>query len=151
MKAKPGKTIARKPLELNDASAAYVALAPEPSMIRTQIYLTQREYNFLQVEAQRRQEPMAAVIRSMVDEKMELPDDAWTNNPMVRPSPVDRDFNSPADAALNHDHYLYGSPKRWIQVKGKWIAAPPLPDDYYENDESYDSYNRQVRELETPR
>ena len=25
---------------------------------------------------------MAAVIRSFIDEKMEIPEDAWTNNPM---------------------------------------------------------------------
>ena len=28
---------------------------------------------------------MAAVIRGFIDEKMEIPEDAWTNNPMLRP------------------------------------------------------------------
>ena len=26
---------------------------------------------------------MAAVIRNFIDEKMEIPEDAWTNNPML--------------------------------------------------------------------
>ena len=58
-------------------------------MMRTQIYLTRGEYHFLQAEARKRKEPMAAVIRSLVDEKMALPDDVWTNNPMLRPTPVE--------------------------------------------------------------
>jgi len=135
-------------LELKETPSASVADVDTSAMVRTQIYLTHAEHQFLQAEAARRREPMAAVIRAIVDEKMEMPDDVWTNNPMLRPTPEDPGFNLPPDAALNHDHYLYGTPKRWIRVNGKWVEAPPLPNDYYENDASYQAYNRTLSELE---
>ena len=129
----------------------YAVPAEASPMMRTQIYLTKSEYHFLQTEARKRKEPMAAVIRSLVDEKMALPDDVWTNNPMLRPTPVEPGWNPPEDAAINHDHYLYGSSKKWIKVKRQWVAAPPLPDDYFDNDASYEDYNRKVRALEKAR
>ncbi len=127
-----------------------VPVSPEghSAMVRTQIYLSRSEYDFVQAESTRRGEPMAAVIRSFIDEKMQLPEDAWTNNPMLRAPLPDPDFNAPADAAINHDHYLYGTPKKWVRVRGNWVEAPPLPDDYYENDASYLAYNRRVSALE---
>jgi hypothetical protein len=117
-------------------------------MVRTQIYLNREEYDFVQTEARRRNEPMAAVIRNFIDEKMEIPEDAWTNNPMLRPWPHDPDWKSHEDAGINHDHYLYGVPKDVIKVKGKWVDAPPLPDDYYENRASRDAYDRKIRKLD---
>jgi hypothetical protein len=129
--------------ELKEAGIAYEVEAMP--MIRTQIYLNKQEYDFVQREASRRDEPMAAVIRNFIDEKMEIPEDAWTNNPMFKPWPADPDNDSPEDAAINHDHYLYGSPKKWIKVKGKYVEAPPLPDDYYDNPSSGDAYDKMVR------
>jgi hypothetical protein len=117
-------------------------------MVRTQIYLNREEYDFVQTEARRRNEPMAAVIRNFIDEKMEIPEDVWTNNPMLRPWPHDPDWKSHEDAGINHDHYLYGVPKDVIKVKGKWVDAPPLPDDYYENRASRDAYDRKMRKLD---
>ena len=122
-----------------------VQVAP---MVRTQIYLNREEYDFVQTEARRRNEPMAAVIRNFIDEKMEIPEDAWTNNPMLRPWPHDPDWKGREDAGINHDHYLYGVPKDVIKVKGKWVDAPPLPDDYYENRASRDAYDRKIRKLD---
>ena len=138
------------PLVLKESIAA---TPPEnhSTMVRTQIYLSRAEYDFVQAESTQRGEPMAAVIRSFIDEKMQLPEDAWTNNPMLLPTPADPDFNPPSDAAINHDHYLYGTPKKWIRVKGKWVDAPPLPDDYYENDASYKAYHRKLSALEAVR
>ncbi|MGA3266744.1 MAG: hypothetical protein ABSE16_07975 [Verrucomicrobiota bacterium] len=133
-------------LELKEpAVAGEVELAP---MIRTQIYLNRREYDFVQAEAARRDEPMAAVIRKFIDEKMELPDEAWTNNPMFKPWPHDPDWKGHEDGGINLDHYLYGCPKDWIKVKGKYVEAPPLPDDYYENHVSADAYDKMIRELD---
>ena len=37
----------------------------------------------------------------------------------------------PEDGAINHDHYIYGCPKKWMKRKGQWVETPPLPDDYY--------------------
>ena len=147
---------ARKPIKYppHKSSAAELkeaAVADEvrgAPMVRTQIYLNREEYDFVQTEARRRNEPMAAVIRNFIDEKMEIPEDAWTNNPMLRPWPHDPDWKSHEDAGINHDHYLYGVPKDVIKVKGKWVDAPPLPDDYYENRASRDAYNRKIRKLD---
>lgn len=133
-------------LELKEAAVAYeVEAAP---MIRTQIYLNKHEYDFVQTEAKRRDEPMAAVIRNFIDEKMEIPEDAWTNNPMLEPTPRDPSFVGHEDAGINHDHYIYGCPKKWIKVKGKYVEAPPLPDDYYKNRASGDAYDKMIRQLD---
>ena len=147
---------ARKPIKYppHKSSAAELkeaAVADEVQdvpMVRTQIYLNREEYDFVQTEARRRNEPMAAVIRNFIDEKMEIPEDAWTNNPMLRPWPHDPDWKGHEDVGINHDHYLYGVPKNVIKVKGKWVDAPPLPDDYYENRASRDAYNRKIRKLD---
>lgn len=131
--------------ELKEAG---VAEAKSEPMIRTQIYLNKSEYDFVQAEAKRREEPMAAVIREFIDEKMEIPEDAWTNNPMLRPWPHDPDWKGHEDGGINLDHYLYGCPKQWIKVKGKWVEAPPLPDDYYENRASREAYDQKIHKLD---
>jgi hypothetical protein len=127
------------------------ATAPTPdteSMLRTQIYLSRAEHEFVQREASRRDVPMAAVIRKFIDEKMEIPEDAWTNNPMLKPTVSDPDWKGHEDGGINHDHYLYGCPKKWIKIKDKYVEAPPLPDDYYENRASGDAYDKMLRELD---
>lgn len=126
-------------------------VAPDSAMVRTQLYLSRDEYDFVQAEATRRGEPMAAFIRTLIDEKMQMPDDVWTRNPMLRPTPVEPGWDSPADAAINHDHYLAGAPKKWLKVKGQWTEAPPVPKDYYDSDASYRAYNQKLRTLESGR
>jgi hypothetical protein len=148
---KKQKTIKYPPLkssamELKEAAVAYQV--EEAPMIRTQIYLNKNEYDFVQREASRRDEPMAAVIRNFIDEKMEVPADAWTNNPMLEPTPHDPEWKGHEDGGINHDHYIYGCPKKWIKVKGKYVEAPPLPDDYYENRASGDAYDKMLRKLD---
>jgi len=148
MKTKASKTTAPGPSELKDAIAPYGGSAPESSMIRTQIYLTRAEYDFLQKEALHSDEPMAAIIRSYIDERMNVPEDAWTNNPMLEPTTPDPNFKGHEDGAINHDHYIYGCPKKWIKRKGKWVEAPPLPDDYYEDAKSRSAYDKKLRQLD---
>lgn len=135
-----------KPAEMKEAALAYDV--PARPMIRTQIYLNRHEYDFVQIEAKRRNEPMASVIRNFIDEKMEIPDDAWTNNPMLEPTSHDPDWKGHEDGGINHDHYLYGCPKKWIKVKGKYVEAPPLPDDYYENPVSGAAYDKMLCKLD---
>jgi hypothetical protein len=147
---------ARKPVKYQPHKSSSAALqetavadeVPSEPMIRTQIYLNKSEYDFVQTEAKRRDEPMAAVIREFIDEKMEIPEDAWTNNPMLRPWPHDPDWKGHEDGGINLDHYLYGCPKQWIKVKGKWVEAPPLPDDYYENRASREAYDQKIHKLD---
>jgi len=110
-----------QPLELRESMAPYTTEAK--TMVRTQIYLSRAEHDFLQAEAGQRGEPMAAIIRSYIDEKMRLPEDAWVKNPMLEPTPEDPGFKLPEDAAINHDHYLYGTPKKYVKVKGRWVPA----------------------------
>lgn len=117
----------------------------EGPMVRTQIYLSKDEYDFVQREASRRDEPMAAVIRRYIDEKI---DDAWTNNPILKPWPHDPNWKSPPDAAMNLDHYLYGVPKDYIKVNGKYVEAPPLPKDYYDNPASRKAYDKMVQDMD---
>ena len=122
MKTRHDQPSASNALEMKDAlPSAPASPADTVAMVRTQIYLTQAEYHFLQAESQRRHEPMAAIIRSIVDEKMETPAEAWDDNPMLRPTPKDTKFDLPEDAAINHDHYLYGTPKKYTKVKGHWV------------------------------
>ena len=110
-----------KVAELHEGPAA--APAGTGAMIRTQIYLSRPEYDFVQAEAALRKEPMAAVIRSYIDAKMQLPDEAWVDNPMLKPTPRDPKLDLPEDAAINHDHYLYGTPKKYVKVKGRWTLV----------------------------
>ncbi len=125
-----------------------VAKIADAPMIRTQIYLSKDEHAFVTAESRRLEKPMAAVIRCFIDEKMEIPEDVWTNNPIFRPTIPDPDWKGHEDGGINHDHYLYGCPKKWIKVKGQWVEAPPLPDDYYENPASADEYDRKLRLLD---
>jgi hypothetical protein len=136
-----------EPLVLNDAIAPLEVEAQPLAMVRTQVYLTRQQYDFLQAEGTRRSEPMAAVLRSFVDEKMAIPEEAWENNPLLAP-PADPSFKGPEDGAINHDHYIYGCPKKWIKQNGQWVEAPPLPDDYYDNAQSAAAYDRQLKELD---
>jgi hypothetical protein len=138
----------QNPAMLQDALALpSKELLEKGPMIRTQIYLSRTEHDFVQAEASRLGQPMAAVIRNFIDEKMEIPDDVWTNNPMLD-QPADPEFVGPEDGAINHDHYLYGGPKKWIKQRGEWIEAPPLPEDYFENPASADAYDAMIRKLE---
>ena len=131
---------------LKEAALAYEVQA-EP-MVRTQIYLSKHEYDFVQREASRRDEPMAAVIREFIDQKMEIPEDAWTNNPMLRPTPPDSEGEGHDDGAINRHHYLYGAPKSWLKQNGKWVEAPPLPEDYFDNPARAKEYDAMLAKME---
>ena len=106
------------------------------------------EHDIVQREASHQDGPTAAVIRSFIEEKREIPEDAWTNNPMLEPTPHDPNWKGHEDGGINHDHYIYGCPKKWIKVKGEYVEAPPLPEDYYENRTSGDAYDKMIRELD---
>jgi hypothetical protein len=127
---------------LKEAAIAY-AVNDEP-MVRTQIYLSKPEHDFIQHEAVRRGQPMAAIIRAFIDEKMEVPDEVWTDNPLLRSPAPDPNWTARDDGALNHDHYISGGPKKWMQRKGQWVEAPPMPDDYYSNPKSRRAYDDEV-------
>lgn len=110
------------------ADVSHQASAPgEPSqpMVRTQIYLSARQQEFLQRQAQREGETMAGMIRRFIDEQMEVPEGAWKNNSLLDPAPEDPANDLPQDASINLDHYVYGSPKAFKKVRGKWVPSAP--------------------------
>jgi hypothetical protein len=102
-----------KAFELNEAAVTSLRNDPE-AMVRTQIS-----------EAERRNEPMASVIRGYIDERMGVKDAIWQSNPLLQPPVDDPDYIHRADGVVNHDHYIYGGPKKHKKVKGKWVALPP--------------------------
>jgi hypothetical protein len=106
--------------ELKEYAGGPFGEGAEKSMLRTQVYLTQAEHQFLRREAFRRGEPMSAYLRRIIDEKMAIPADAWTNNPMLEPTPDDA-IEGPEDGALNHDYYAYGGSKKYKKVRGQWV------------------------------
>jgi|GEM_PF-652773 hypothetical protein len=132
---------ADEPAILREAALAYEV--DDPPMVRTQIYLSKPEHQFVQNESDRQGRPMAAIIRAFIDEKMEIPDNAWTNNPLIAP-PADPSFIGPEDGVINDDHYIYGGPKKWMKRNGKWVEAPPLPEDYYTDPASTAAYDRML-------
>lgn len=103
---------------LRDKAEPYQSV---PAMIRTQVYLTRAEHEFLTREGERTGQGMSAALRGIIDEKMNIPEDAWTNNPMLEPTPYDPDYEGREDGSLNHDHYAYGAPKKYKKVRGKWV------------------------------
>ncbi len=52
------------------------------------------------------------------------PDADRNNNPLLDPPAAE--FNGPEDLAINHDHYLYGGPKKYEKIEGKWTLQPPI-------------------------
>lgn len=111
-------------LEVRDFAPAQSYYTPPEAMVRTQIYLTRTEHDFLMAEGNRRNLPMAAIVREYIDEKMEIPEDAWLNNPLLQPAVEDPAFAGREDGAINHDHYISGTPKRFGKMLGKWMPLP---------------------------
>lgn len=124
---------AAEPLVLREVPPPYYSaadLAPEAppaeSMVRTQIYLTRSEHEFLTLEADRRGEPMSAFLRRIIDERMQLPEAAWNRNPMLDETPDVEGWTGHEDGALNHDHYVYGGAKKYERTAQGWELQPPI-------------------------
>ena len=90
---------------LHDRAETYKA---EEAMVRTQVYLTRAEHDFLLREAERRREGMSAVLRGIIDQRMNVPEE-------------EPGAEGLEDGSLNHDHYAYGAPKKYKKVRGKWV------------------------------
>jgi len=61
------------------------------------------------------------VIRGFIEDKMRMPESAWASNPMLEPTPQDDAMELPEDAAINHDHYLSGAPRKYLKSGGRWV------------------------------
>lgn len=64
-------------------------------------------------------------------------------NPLLK-STAKHKFVGPKDGVVNLDHYIYGTPKKWMKQRGKWVPAPPLPEDYHTNEASRRAYDQKV-------
>jgi hypothetical protein len=86
------------------------------NMVRTQVYLPQATYRALVERAEKQGLTMAVQIRAALDEYLHQMEDE-EDGPILQPDdPIFKmigigDSGLP-DVALNHDHYLYGTPKR---------------------------------------
>ncbi len=79
---------------------------------RTQVYFPEDLYNRLKKRAKKEGKSVAAIIREASEEylKKEEKEIDWENDPLLKAigfCKADVD-----DLSVNHDHYLYGAPKR---------------------------------------
>lgn len=123
-KAKKRRRVTLPPMELKEESPTCSVAGHRGSgaMVRTQIYLSRSEHEFVRAEARRRDEPMASVIRSFIDEKMTLSEEDWAANPLLQPPVEDPAYVARPDGAVNHDHYISGGPKKYKKIRGKWVT-----------------------------
>jgi hypothetical protein len=80
-------------------------------MHRLQISLTQTQYEFLQSEAFVSGKSMAAVLRDLLDDTIEVrQQEALNNDPIWNVIGVGQEIEGPTDVSANIDKYLYGEP-----------------------------------------
>jgi len=91
-------------------SGGGAATASEPKeMVRTQIYLTPQQRDFLRSEGLRRGVSMAAAIRAMVEEKMRPGGGGWVGSPLLEATAEDATFQSDGHGSVGSDQNIYGS------------------------------------------
>jgi len=127
MNKKDSKNKSSRIKEIADITYGERGTASEDGMVRTQIYLTQDEHAFLLKEAKNRGTTMAALIRKLVDDRMEIRDDIWSRNSLLDAVPDEDASAEPEDASINLDHYLYGLPRAYEKVDGRWVKVTDTP------------------------
>jgi hypothetical protein len=79
---------------------------------RTQIYLPLQMFGALKKEARAEKKPIAQVVREAIANYLEERRNRkidWENDPMTKMIGAG---SMVSDASINHDHYLYGYPKK---------------------------------------
>ncbi len=79
---------------------------------RTQVYFPEELYKRLKKRAKKEGKSVAALIREASEEylKEEEKEIDWENDPFFKAAGI---FSSKdGDLSINHDHYLYGAPKK---------------------------------------
>lgn len=109
--------------EIADITYGERGTVPQEGLVRTQIYLTQEEHAYLLKEAKNKGTTMAALIRKLIDEQMDLRDDVWSRNSLLDVVPDEASSDQPEDASINLDHYLYGVPRAYEKVEGRWVKV----------------------------
>jgi hypothetical protein len=79
---------------------------------RTQIYLSMSMFGSLKKEARSEKKSIAHVIREAIESHLEerrIRKIDWEHDPLNK---IMGKGTGPSDLSVNHDHYLYGAPKR---------------------------------------
>lgn len=79
---------------------------------RTQVYFPEELYERVKTRAAKEGKSAAAIIREAVEEylKEEKKEIDWDNDPLLKAIGFCK--ADVYDLSVNHDHYLYGAPKR---------------------------------------
>lgn len=77
---------------------------------RTQVYFPEKLYRDVKKRAKAESKSLAAVVREAVEKHLEEKEIDWENDPIFKAAGIVK--SGVRDLAVNHDHYLYGSPKK---------------------------------------
>ncbi|MDI3281530.1 MAG: hypothetical protein QJR13_09190 [Bacillota bacterium] len=78
---------------------------------RTQLYLDEAQYLFLKESAAKFQTSIAGVVRQLIEREMSGQNASWESDPLFAGGQIAADTGR-EDGSLEHDHYIYGTPKR---------------------------------------
>ena len=86
------------------------------SMVRTQVYLPRRVYDKLQTRAGKQGLTLAVQVRAALEDYLERVEFEADDGVLHPDDPIFQMIGmidrGPEDLSVNHDHYLYGAPKR---------------------------------------
>jgi len=86
------------------------------NMVRTQVYLPRGIYDDLQARAKKQGITMAVQIREALEDYLDRAEIEGDDGILRADDPIFKMSgmysSGVSDTAINHDHYLYGSPKR---------------------------------------
>ena len=86
------------------------------NMVRTQVYLTRTIYDKLQKRAEKQRLTLAVQIREALEDYIERVESEADDDILHADDPIFQMIGMAdsglGDLSVNHDHYLYGAPKR---------------------------------------
>lgn len=91
-------------VNLRDGDTATV----QEELVRTQVYLSVEQRDFLRDEGQKRGVSMAAALRGIINERMKPSVVHWEGNPLLDDVVVDPAFKSTGVGSLDTDASIYG-------------------------------------------
>jgi len=77
-------------------------------LVRTQVYLSVEQRDFLRDEGRKRDVSMAAALREIINERMKPAVVSWEGNPLLDDVVVDPGFKSTGAGSLDADASIYG-------------------------------------------
>lgn len=80
----------------------------QEELVRTQVYLSVEQRDFLREEGQKRGVSMAAALREVINERMKPAVVNWEGNPLLEEVVGDPEFSSSGTGSLDADAAVYG-------------------------------------------